>query len=193
MLGLTIAALAASAFALPTIETKGAKFFTSDGSQWYIKGVAYQLTSLDPLADGNQCQLDASLMKTLGANAIRVYHVDPTADHDACMTAFSDAGIYTFIDLDTFGTYVVAADPVWNSTQRDAYGKVMDAFHNYDSTFPILLSLNLVRAEFCTDVAGFFIGNEVLTTGSDSSAAPYVKASARDMKAYRGKFRLSWL
>ena len=46
-------------------------------------------------------------MKTLGANSIRVYHVDATADHDDCMKAFSDAGIYAWVDLDTFSTYVL--------------------------------------------------------------------------------------
>ena len=45
-------------------------------------------------------------MATLGANAIRVYHVDPDADHTGCMTAFADVGIYTLIDLDTFTTYI---------------------------------------------------------------------------------------
>lgn len=69
-------------------------------------GVAYQLTEADPLIDTNQCQLDASLMKTLGANAIRVYHVDPSGDHSGCMTAFADAGVYLFLDLDTFNTAI---------------------------------------------------------------------------------------
>jgi 1,3-beta-glucanosyltransferase GAS1 len=49
----------------------------------------------------------------------------------------------------------------------NAYEKVLDAFHGYDNT------------------AGVFIGNEVLTTANSSQAAPYVKASARDIKAYR--------
>jgi 1,3-beta-glucanosyltransferase GAS1 len=69
-------------------------------------GVAYQLESLDPLIDAKQCAVDAALMKTLGANAIRVYHVDSTADHKPCMDAFADAGIYLFLDLDTFNTQI---------------------------------------------------------------------------------------
>ncbi|TKA81525.1 hypothetical protein B0A55_02981 [Friedmanniomyces simplex] len=168
LLLLCLVALAIHAVAaLPTIQAKGSKLFTSDGSQFYIKGVAYQLTNDDPLAQGNQCQLDAALMKTLGANSIRVYHVDPTANHDACMSAFSDAGIYAWIDVDTFSTYILAENPEWNETMYNAYASVIDAFHNYDN------------------VAGFYVGNEVLTTGASSIAAPYVKAAARDMKAYR--------
>lgn len=158
---------ASIATALPTISAKGAKFFTSDGDQWFIKGVAYQLLPDDPLVDTNQCQLDAALMKTLGANAIRVYHVDSSADHDGCMQAFEDAGIYVFLDLDTFDTYVLPGEPTWDSTQYDAFSKVVDAFHTYDN------------------VAGFFVGNELINGGADSIAAPYVKAAARDMKAYR--------
>ncbi|KAL9597248.1 MAG: hypothetical protein Q9179_004331 [Wetmoreana sp. 5 TL-2023] len=45
-------------------------------------------------------------MKDLGANAIRVYHVDPTADHKGCMDAFAEAGIYLFVDLDDFPTQI---------------------------------------------------------------------------------------
>jgi 1,3-beta-glucanosyltransferase GAS1 len=69
-------------------------------------GVAYQLTDQDPLVDANQCTLDAALMKQLGANTIRVYHVDATADHSGCMQAFADAGIYLVVDLDSFKTYI---------------------------------------------------------------------------------------
>jgi len=39
-------------------------------------------------------------MQSLGANAIRVYHVDSTQDHSGCMSAFENAGIYLFVDLD---------------------------------------------------------------------------------------------
>ena len=45
-------------------------------------------------------------MQKLGANAIRVYHVDSTGDHSGCMSAFANAGIYLFVDLDTFDTQI---------------------------------------------------------------------------------------
>lgn len=67
------------------------------------------MTVHDPLVDTEQCTLDATVMKELGANAIRVYHVDPDGDHAGCMSAFADAGIYALVDLDTFTT---AIDPV---------------------------------------------------------------------------------
>lgn len=164
-----VTALAASSgvTAIPTISTKGAKFFDSDGNQFFIKGVAYQLTPSDPLADGNQCALDAALMKQLGANTIRVYHVDPTVDHKSCMGTFSDAGIYVALDLDTFDTQIEPDVPHWNQSQYDHFAQVMDEFQQFDNLF------------------AFFVGNEVLTTGANSKAAPYVKAAARDMKAYR--------
>lgn len=85
------------------------------------------------------------------------------------MSAFSDAGIYAWIDLDTVDTYILPDGGVahWNDTQLEAYQRVMDVFQGYDNT------------------AGFFVGNEMLTTGPDSAAAPYIKAAARDLKAYR--------
>ena len=43
----------------------------------------------------------------------------------------------------------------------------MDAFAGYDNT------------------GGFFIGNEVIFTNTESSAAPYIKGATRDMKSYR--------
>lgn len=135
----------------------------------FREGIAYQLTNSDPLVDTAQCQRDVDLMSTLGTNSIRVYHVDASANHDGCMSVFAQAGIYTWIDLDTFDTYILANGnpPRWTQSMYKAYQRVMDAFQGYDN------------------VAGFFVGNEMLTIGPDSVAAPYVKAAARDMKAYR--------
>ena len=55
----------------------------------------------DPLADPDQCALDAPLMQTLLVNTIRVYTVDNTESHDACMKSFSEHGIYVIISLHT--------------------------------------------------------------------------------------------
>lgn len=59
--------------------------------------------------DTDQCKRDAKQMQDIGANVIRVYHVDPAGDHQGCMDAFADAGIYLFVDLDDFPTQI---DPV---------------------------------------------------------------------------------
>lgn len=96
-----LACLLPSVLAISPVTIKGSRFFNSDGSQFYIKGmatlgsklshndqkldtilrylagVAYQPSNSDPLANPSQCSLDAKLMQTLGVNAIRVYHVRP--------------------------------------------------------------------------------------------------------------------
>lgn len=75
----------------------------------YICDVARNVAnsgSQDPLIDSDQCRRDAKLMKELGVNSIRTYHVDSKANHDECMKIFDDAGIYLTLDLDTFDTYV---------------------------------------------------------------------------------------
>ena len=55
---------------------------------------------IDPLADASGCARDLPFLQSLGVNAIRVYSVDSTKNHDACMAAFSGAGIYTmFVPL----------------------------------------------------------------------------------------------
>ncbi|PSN71811.1 glycolipid anchored surface protein GAS1, partial [Corynespora cassiicola Philippines] len=163
-----LAALAATVFAdLPTISTKGSKLFTSDGNQFFVKGIAYQLTGDDPLVDTKQCALDAALMKSMGVNSIRIYHVNPNATHDECMKTLADNGIYLWLDLDTFDTAIFQLEPKWTQGQLDRFAGVMDAFQKY------------------SNLAGFFVGNEVLTSGTGSYSAPFVKAAARDLKAYR--------
>ncbi|KIV78689.1 hypothetical protein, variant [Exophiala sideris] len=168
VVALIISTLCAVANAIPTITAVGSKFFTSDGNQFFIKGVAYQLVEDDPLANPTQCQLDAALMKTLGANSIRVYHVDASADHSGCMNAFANNGIYVWVDMDSFKTYIqLAGVPSWTTNKSDSYRAVMDNFQQYDN------------------LAGLFVGNEVLNSDADSGAAPYLLSAAVDLKIYR--------
>lgn len=170
---LCLAAILSNVSALDTLSITGSKFFTSAGSQFFIKGVAYQLVQNDPLTNTNQCQLDAALMKQLGANTIRVYHVDAAGDHTGCMNAFASAGIYLFVDLDSqstempYTTGIREADgSSWTQNKSDAYRAVMDNFQQFENT------------------AGFFVGNEVLNGLADSQAAPYLLAAVADMKTY---------
>lgn len=92
-----------------------------------VLGVAYQLTPDDPLLDSDQCTRDATLMKSIGTNSIRVYHVDPTQDHSSCMGIFADAGIYLWLDLDTFTSAMYQVGPFRKCTQlRKATNMVLE-------------------------------------------------------------------
>jgi hypothetical protein len=106
-------------------------------------------------------------MKSLGVNSIRVYHVNPQSNHDACMQILADAGIYVWLDLDTVTTYILQDNPHWTPFQFSRYAEVMDAFIRYDN------------------IAGFWVGNEAINTAAGSPAAPFIKAAVTDMKAYR--------
>ena len=80
----------------------------------------------------------------------------------------------------TFGAYTVhrvdlslpvngsinRASPAWTSNLLDLYISTIDAFSSYDN------------------VLAYNIGNEVVTSPNETAAATFVKAAARDTKAY---------
>jgi len=105
-------------------------------------------------------------MQAIGTNSIRVYHVNPYISHDGCMNIFAKAGIYVWLDLDTFNTTIEQTAPKWTTDQFKEFAKVMDVFQGY------------------TNLGGFWIGNEVINTQAGSPSAPYIKAAVADMKAY---------
>ena len=156
---------------ISSLSVVGSKFFYPNGTQFFIKGISYQLVPHDPLTDPEQCQRDIDRMAELGANAIRVYHVDSYANHTGCMRALGNAGIYVFVDLDTFHTQIQQDSPHWNDTQFHAFRSVLDEFQQFANT------------------AGVFVGNEVLTTKLGAAAAPYILAAAHDIKMYRDQMK----
>ncbi|KAF2758879.1 beta-glucanosyltransferase [Pseudovirgaria hyperparasitica] len=155
----------------PQVTTKGNAFFAGD-KRFYIRGVDYQpggsSNVADPIADANGCKRDVEKFKDLGINTVRVYTVDNTADHDECMSALSDAGIYLALDVNT-PKYSLRRDkpsPSYNEVYLQNIFATIDVFQKYDNT---LL---------------FFSGNEVINDDATTDTAPYIKAVTRDMKSY---------
>jgi hypothetical protein len=174
---LATSALVPSAVAedLPEIEVVGNKFFYSNnGSQFFMKGVAYQqntanssdVSFVDPLADAEACKRDIPYLEELQTNVIRVYALNVSLDHTECMSLLQDAGIYVIADLSQPDESINRKSPEWNLELFDRYTGVVDLFQNY------------------TNVLGFFAGNEVTNDKTNTDASAYVKAAVRDTKAY---------
>lgn len=165
-----------SAADVPTIDIVGSKFFYSNnGSQFYIRGVAYQQDSAnetaketfsDPLSDGDACKRDLPYLLQLKTNVLRVYAIDTTKDHDTCMNLFNDAGIYVISDLSQPGESINRNSPSWDVDLYQRYTSVVDTMQKYPN------------------MLGFFAGNEVTNNNTNTDASPYVKAAIRDMKSY---------
>jgi hypothetical protein len=166
------------AASLPPIEIKGSKFFFENGTQFFMKGIAYQQDTaaaggetttgkfIDPLKDEDACKRDVPLLQKLHTNTIRVYAIDPAADHTACMKLLDDAGIYVVADLGEPATSINREDPQWNTVLYTRYQDVVDELAQYTNTI------------------GFFAGNEVSNDNKTTGASAYVKAAVRDTKAY---------
>lgn len=138
-----------------------------------MRGIDYQpggaAANIDPLADTKICLRDIKEFKDLGINTIRVYSVDNSADHDKCMSALEEAGIYLVLDVNNPKYSINRADPhiSYNAKYLQSVFATVEAFAKYDN------------------VAAFFSGNEVINDEKDTDkAAPYVKAVTRDMKNY---------
>lgn len=161
---------------LPVIDIVGNKFFFSNnGSQFLMRGVAYQADTqnatateqfVDPLGDVATCERDIPYLQELNTNIIRVYALNTSLDHTGCMNLLQEAGIYLIADLSEPDISIDRSLPEWNLELLARYTQVVDMFHNY------------------TNVVGFFAGNEVTNEVSNTDASAYVKAAIRDTKAY---------
>ncbi|KAL4873923.1 hypothetical protein BDV12DRAFT_195 [Aspergillus spectabilis] len=153
------------------ITVKGNAFFKGN-DRFYMRGVDYQpggsSNLADPIADVDSCKRDIKKFKDLGLNTIRVYSVDNSKDHDECMSALADAGIYLVLDVNT-PDYSINRDdpgPSYNDVYLQYVFATVDKFVKYKNTL------------------AFFSGNEVINDGPSSVTAPYVKAVTRDIRAY---------
>lgn len=169
---------ASVAGALTPVTIKGNAFFNGT-ERFYIRGVDYQpggsSSLVDPLANEDTCTRDIAEFVALGLNTIRVYTVDNSANHDACMQALEDAGIYLILDVNSplYSLNRNDPGPSYNAYYLQNIFATMDLFAKYDNTL------------------AFFSGNEVInSTAASTKTAPYIKAVTRDMKQYRGNRRL---
>jgi 1,3-beta-glucanosyltransferase GAS5 len=146
--------------------------FFAGNDRFYMRGVDYQpggsSNVADPIADAEGCKRDISQFTKLGLNTIRVYTVDNSADHDECMNALADAGIYLVLDVNTPKYSLNRGDPnpSYNEHYLQSVFATIDIFAKYDNTL------------------AFFSGNEVVNDAPTSKVAPYVKAVTRDIRQY---------
>ncbi|OXG33135.1 1,3-beta-glucanosyltransferase [Cryptococcus neoformans] len=174
--------------ALPNITRTGKYLYDESGNRFYIKGVAYQpegelaassdsnsanggfpepSSFHDPLSSPQNCTRDLPYLQQLGVNAVRVYSVNSSLNHDDCMKMLNDAGIYVLLDLSLpLNGSIDRSSPSWSTNLLNEYIETIDAFKNYEN------------------VLGYNVGNEVINLASNTNAAPFVKAAARDIKAY---------
>ncbi|KAF4983448.1 hypothetical protein FZEAL_1177 [Fusarium zealandicum] len=185
---LVAAAATAANAKLQPIVMKGTKLFYENGTQFYMKGVAYQQDTaaagatntkadsyIDPLADEDACKRDVPLLKELGTNIIRTYAINPEKDHSACMKLLDAAGIYVISDLSEPSVSINRDEPKWDTTLFNRYKGVIDELAQYDN------------------VVGFFAGNEVSNNKSNTEASAYVKAAVRDSKRHIKAKHSRWL
>lgn len=163
-----------------TLARQGSKFFYPNGTQFIIRGVAYQqdstaggsdapasnATFIDSLVSKENCARDIPNLVALNTNLIRTYGVDPKGDHADCMKMLADAGIYVIADLGNPTFSINRANPQWNVDLFTFFQQVVDTMAQY------------------SNVVGFFVGNEVTNSNTTTGASAYVKAAVRDMKAY---------
>ncbi|KAI9754948.1 MAG: beta-glucanosyltransferase [Chaenotheca gracillima] len=153
------------------ITIKGNAFWQGN-KRFYIRGVDYQPGGSskvdDPIGEPDQCKRDIAKFKDLKINTVRVYAVDNSKNHDECMKALADAGIYLALDVNTPKYSINRAEPKqsYNDVYLQNLFATVDEFVKYDNT---LL---------------FFSGNEVINDATNTQSAPYVKAVTRDLKQY---------
>ncbi|KAM0268540.1 hypothetical protein ACHAQH_009955 [Verticillium albo-atrum] len=157
--------------AIPAVTASGNAFW-ADGERFIIRGIDYQPGSsgknTDPIADVDTCKRDITEFKRLGINAVRIYSLDNSKNHDECMGLLADAGIYLMADLNS-PNYSINRDdpePSYNAAYLQSVFATVEEFAKYDNTLV------------------FFSGNEVVYTINTTTSAEYVKATTRDVKNY---------
>ena len=173
----------------PPAEIHGRKFFSSySGDYLPIKGISYyprpnegNLTvtnSIDFFTEEYRhiWERDIEEFKELHVNAIRIYAIDPSLNHDGFMCALKAAGIYVIVGLaaECYNCAITfEAPPLCYHPELKSRGEyIINQFAKYEN------------------VLAFSAGNEVSLQKKDgewthnTENAPCQKKFLRDMRAY---------
>ncbi|KAI5959557.1 uncharacterized protein KGF55_005201 [Candida pseudojiufengensis] len=166
---------------IQTIKIHQNKFYESTTkNQFFIRGIAYQKTRqegeiydttketnyIDPLSNPFTCLRDLENLVELNINVVRIYQINPLANHDVCMNAFASEGIYIIADLSEPFISIKRDSPHWDTEIFKRYKSVVDSMSKYNN------------------VLGFFAGNEIANSQSNIDSAPFIRSSIRDIKKY---------
>ncbi|KAI1337593.1 glycolipid anchored surface protein [Xylariaceae sp. FL0016] len=163
-----------------TIEpvTIRGRYFWKGDERFLIKGVVYQqyrlkggtLSTRDSLADEHLDDLKRSipLLKEAGVNTLFVYSIDETKQHDTAMALLAEEGIYVLASMSNPSRCINRESPFASYTAELLQGsfRVLDTMAAYSNTL------------------GIIVANEVINSVPTTSAAPVIRAVARDAKRY---------
>lgn len=163
-------------------DAKTGKYFTVKGVDYYPRPNAGELNvnNYDFFTDDHEhiWGPDIENFAALGANAVRLYAVDPTKSHDKFMCALRAKGLYAMIDMgaECEGCHITtdAAPACYSSSMKERGQLIIQAFEKYDN------------------VLAFSAGNEVNNDPSmkNYENAPCQKRCIRDLREYIHKCKL---
>lgn len=167
---------------LPPLELHGNQFFDSEtGASVGLKGVAYYPRPNAGILNVNGVdffheefrhlwEADIVWMKELGINAIRIYAVDTSKDHDGFMCAMQEAGIYVLVGLSaTCDGCSITMDPApdcYSPSLKLRGMQVINHFAKYEN------------------VLGFDATNEVHLNSEVADTGPCQRKFLSDMRTF---------
>ena len=83
----------------------------------------------------------------MGINLVRVYQIHPNANHDVCMNAFAEAGIYVLADLSEPTISIRRDYPHWDTEIFNRSQQVIDSMSKYKNLlgFSLVMKLQIVN------------------------------------------------
>lgn len=136
------------------IEVQGKAFVTKNNqARFMVRAVALASNNhnKDLLADSQHDYFKSKILPRLidlNANAIRVYNVDLSQEHDKTMDLLKEYGIYVQIGMATSEQSVNRVDPSYSNGLRQRLVDVIDKFYKFEN------------------ILGYSVGNEIVFPGN---------------------------